>query len=631
MVDFSVFDSILDSIFVVDGMCKIVYCNDAAATFCQSSIRRMVNKTTLDDLLKIKESGILPFTEESPGRSAPTAVIETEFFLSRGNRSGKIQLTIRPIDAELWGFFIRDVSLEEALYSKFRSELAQKEDYARNLEKLVEARTAELSSVNQTLNAILNSLGQGFFTFNELGQCGDVYTKACETILESIPRGRLAWDVLKIPAGEREQFRKWMLSSFKESLPFEEMKSLGPAVFPRGEGWHVVLDYFPIRRKGEGISEIVVVATDKSAEFKIQQELEVERQFAAMIVRYTKNRDRFLQFLASVRLSIKKLLVMAETLVGGENMAESLRVLHTIEGEAGAFSLRELRGDSRNCQQLIERYKDGTDIPQEAFTPYRQALMLMNSHFEEFLKVNADLFPMSQGGVDRMVEIPLDVLSSFHADLAAAGVDGRLRRKFQELFFKVPIGTRMKYFDGLVQAVAERLGKKISPLVIEGGEIRIFPEAYHKIFASMVHAFRNAVDHGLETPEEREWAGKPAAGQILVKIHKHDGLLHITIRDDGRGIDPTVIRAKLRERFPGRSFDSETDEEIIQEVCSPGFSSRDSIGEFSGRGVGLDALREEVLNAGGSLHLKSEVGRGTSIEITIPELGPESAALMRSA
>ena len=98
MVDFSVFDSILDSAFVVDGDGKIVYCNDAGATFCGSSVRRMVGKVVLSDLLTVHESGLLPFTPESQGRLSPTSFIETEFKLVKGDKTGKAQLAVRPID-----------------------------------------------------------------------------------------------------------------------------------------------------------------------------------------------------------------------------------------------------------------------------------------------------------------------------------------------------------------------------------------------------------------------------------------------------------------------------------------------------------------------------------------------------
>ncbi|MGE0526488.1 MAG: ATP-binding protein [Bdellovibrionales bacterium] len=631
MVDFSVFDSILDAAFIVDGGGKIVYCNDPGATFCQTSVRRVVGKAVLSDLLSIAEPGILPFTSESPGRLSPTPFIETEFVIAKDGRQGKLQLAVRPVDAEHWAFFIRDVSLEEALHAKYRSELRQKEDYARNLEKLVEARTAELRAVNQTLAAILNSLGQGFFTFNAEGECGNVFTRACEDILEGSPKGRKAWEVLGVSEGEQAQFRKWTEALFKELLPFEDAKGLGPSVYPHSQGRYVIIDYFPIRDEQNAISEVVVVATDKTAEHQAQQALEAERQYAAMIVKYMKNKEQFLQFIASTKQAIAGLEASAASPMDRSALAESFRVLHTLEGEAGTFSLRDLRQLARECQHVLEAFKSSESLPVEAQKRYRDSLTHMATGFREFLAANQEIFVLHEGGaVLRTVELSVDSLNMFLTELASAPGGDQLVPRYRDLFLKVPVENRLRYYDALIQAVAERLGKRVKPLRILGGDHRIFPESYSRIFSCLVHAFRNAVDHGLESPEEREWAGKDAAGLITVEVQPRSGRLSLIIRDDGKGIDPAVIRAKLKERYPERDFSSSSDEEILQHVALPGFSSRDSIGEFSGRGVGLDALREEVLSAGGSLTIKSKPGDGTSIELDLPEFNFQPA-MLRSA
>lgn len=625
MVDFSVFDSILDAAFVVDQDGKIVYCNDAAATLCQTSVRRVVGKAKLSDLLTLATAGILPFTETSQGRTMATPFIETDFHVPKADKMGKGQLAVRPIEGGHWAFFIRDVSLEEALYSKFRSELAQKEDYARNLEKLVEARTAELRAVNQTLGAILNSLGQGFFTFDAEGKCGDVFTRACADILETTPEGRKVWEVLRVD--DVEGFRKWTETLFKEYLPFEDLKGLGPSLYPHTQGRHVPLEFYPIRREGEAITDVVVVATDKTTEHQTQIALEIERQFAAMIVKYMKNKDQFLQFLASVRQSLNALSTLAMQAMGNGAIDESFRVLHTLEGEAGTFSLRELRLLSRAAQAVLEPYKGTAGLPESAKPAYLASLDAISKHFDAFLSENKDIFKLPEGHVVRLVELPLASITGFLDQLRGAP---ELARMYQDQFLRAPIEQRLKYFDSLVQSTAERLGKRAKPLAIDGGDVRIFPEPYQKFFSALVHAFRNAVDHGLEMPDEREFGGKDPAGQIRVNVTQSAGRLHVTISDDGQGIDPEVIRRKLKEKFPDRDFSRQSDEEIIQNVSMPGFSSRDTVGEFSGRGVGLDALREEVLKLGGTMHLKSKVGEGTTIAISLPEMGFEAATL-RSA
>src|SRR5688572_26156923 len=113
MVDFSVFDSILDSAFIVDAGGKVVYCNEVGATLLASSVRRLTGKAVLSDLIQVKEPGIFPFTAESQGRLSPTPFIETEFTVVKDSRVGKGQMAIRPVDEQHWAFIIRDVSLEE--------------------------------------------------------------------------------------------------------------------------------------------------------------------------------------------------------------------------------------------------------------------------------------------------------------------------------------------------------------------------------------------------------------------------------------------------------------------------------------------------------------------------------------
>jgi len=590
-------------------------------------VRRLVGKAKFQELITFSEEKILPITNESPGYENPSALIETAYTLPKVEKFGKTQLIMRPALPGNWVFFMHDVSLEETLAAKYRAELAKTEEYARNLEKLVDARTAELRDVNQTLNAILDSLGQGFFTFSEDGQCGGVYTKACADILEGIPKERKAWDVLGLTEKDQAQFLKWMETAFKEFLPFEDVKGLGPNLYAHKHQKHVTLDYFPIRRENNEISDIVVVATDKTVEHQAQMALETERQYASMVVKFLKNKEQFLQFLNSVNGTMAALFALCEKPLDSKAIAESFRLLHTLEGESGTFSLAEMRLLSRVSQQVLEPFKQEGKMPIDAQTKYTETLRDLKTQFAKFLADNESIFQLSGGEAARTVEVPVTAVTEFETQLDTAPAP--LRQKFRELFLRVPIGSRLKYFDSLLQSVAEKLGKQVKPLAIEGGDIRIFPEPYQALFASLVHAFRNAADHGLEEPAERDWAGKDPAGQIRVVVTEDQSGLHMLIIDDGRGIDPAVIREKLAKKFPDKDFSKHSDEEIIQHVALPGFSSRDTVGEFSGRGVGLDALREEVLSIGGNLHIKSIVGKGTTLEINIPAF--EETDLRRSA
>ena len=130
------------------------------------------------------------------------------------------------------------------------------------------------------------------------------------------------------------------------------------------------------------------------------------------------------------------------------------------------------------------------------------------------------------------------------------GAPDTIIRDFRNRFLKEPVVKRLSHYDGLMQSVAEKLGKKLKPLHIHGGETLLFTEPYHGVFASLVHVFRNAVDHGIEPPDERQWVEKDEAGQISLKFEESDTGYKLTIEDDGQGIDPDSIRKTLSKTHP---------------------------------------------------------------------------------
>lgn len=633
MLDYTLFDSILDAVFVIDPESRVLYCNDAAAVFCQSSVRRLQGKAKLNEILSLAVPDVFPFSEKSPGFSVASSFLETDFEIARVGRKGRLQFAIRPAGPDQWFFYVRDVSLEEALHSKYRSELSQKEkyigeleearqeleDYSRNLEKIVENRTMELRKANTSLDAILNSSGQGFFTFSRSGFCGDVFTKSCEILLGAAPAHRAIREVLKIPDNQFIQFKKWMEVCFSESLPFDDLKYLGPATVPHAEGLHVSLEYYPIRNENRGIESIVVVATDRTAEHKAQMALEEERQYASMVVKYLRNRDQFQQFLLGTRRSLAELLNSFALLGEKKARTDILRILHTIEGEAGAFSVQEIRSQARALQSWLDPSlrldRPWTDTDSAGF---RDLLVQFSQSLEDFLKRNKDVIRLPQSGDSRVIEINPRKLEKFFSELKEFRVPEDVTRPVEDDLLLETVESRLSHYDGVVQAVARNLGKILKPLEFANGELRVVPQRFQSLFSTLVHVFRNAVDHGIEDPDEREMVGKSREGRILVEVERVGSNLRLRISDDGRGIDVEPLRMKLRKKFPEIDFSVQDDEAVLQNIFRPGFTSRDAVGEFSGRGVGLDALHEEVVKLGGTVRVESRVGEGSRFEIVVP-------------
>jgi two-component system chemotaxis sensor kinase CheA len=180
----------------------------------------------------------------------------------------------------------------------------------------------------------------------------------------------------------------------------------------------------------------------------------------------------------------------------------------------------------------------------------------------------------------------------------------------------VPIRTLFGRFPRLVRDVAASVGKSAA-LEMSGEETELDRTVVEKISDPLAHLVRNAVDHGLETPDARRALGKPEVGRLGLTAYQQGGNIYIELADDGRGLDRDRIWAKAREL--GLTGDEPlSDEQIFGMIFRPGFSTAETVTELSGRGVGMDVVRRNVEALGGSIAIRSARGRGTTFRVTLP-------------
>jgi len=183
----------------------------------------------------------------------------------------------------------------------------------------------------------------------------------------------------------------------------------------------------------------------------------------------------------------------------------------------------------------------------------------------------------------------------------------------------LPIASLFNKFPRLVRDNARTLDKQAN-LIIEGESTELDRTIIQAISDPLIHLLRNAVGHGLETPSERQAVGKPPTGTIRLTAAPVKGQIVITVADDGRGIDPTLIR---QAAFKGGLLTEEelaqlNNEEIIDLIFRPNLSTARQVTEMSGRGVGLDVVRTNIERLSGSVVVTSEVGQGTTFQLTLP-------------
>jgi two-component system chemotaxis sensor kinase CheA len=232
---------------------------------------------------------------------------------------------------------------------------------------------------------------------------------------------------------------------------------------------------------------------------------------------------------------------------------------------------------------------------------------------------------MKQVGELVVAKNRLGVLAVHTEDPALAEVSDRISRLVSGMQTEViaarmtPVGEVFERFPRLVRDLARDLGKRIR-FDVEGEEIELDRSILDEIGDPLLHLIRNAADHGIEAPAARATAGKAPEGRILLAAARERNSVLLRVSDDGRGIDRAAILAKARREDAAGGTDGDvlSDDGLLRVLARPGFSTARAVSGVSGRGVGVDVAMTRVRQLGGTLEIRSEVGKGTTFQIRVP-------------
>jgi two-component system chemotaxis sensor kinase CheA len=283
---------------------------------------------------------------------------------------------------------------------------------------------------------------------------------------------------------------------------------------------------------------------------------------------------------------------VAEVLVGDGPVAAPL--IDPVNAAMSAVSIAPADGGSVRAQRSVR-----IDL--------RRLDALMNL-IGELVITRGRLMQLSAGINDAALTEAVAQTSRLVADLQDEIMTSRM----------VPVWQVFDRFPRLVRDAARSVGKQVN-FVIEGKDVELDRSMLDEVGDPIVHLLRNAIDHGIETPDTRRTHGKPAEGRLTLSATRDRSAVAIRVTDDGRGIDRARVLARARANGLVEADKADlTDEELLRLISRPGFSTAETVTDLSGRGVGIDAVYNRVRSLGGAVDIRSVAGEGTSVTLRLP-------------
>jgi len=277
-------------------------------------------------------------------------------------------------------------------------------------------------------------------------------------------------------------------------------------------------------------------------------------------------------------------------------LASVFRTIHTIKGTCGFLGYRTLERVAHHAEDILSEIRDG----ERQLTPQLVSLILETVDVFR-TELNSIATTATESG-------------AAHADLLErqenAGLNAASRR---------PIGTIWNKLPHLVRDLATACGKQIG-LEWDGADTELDKTIVEALRDPITHIVRNCCDHGIELPDERVRAGKPAQGRLTLRAFQQNGNVKIEISDDGAGMDPQELKTRAIQKRLLRPVDAGRmhDRELVNLAFLPGLSTARQISNLSGRGVGLDVVKTNIEKIGGAVDISSKLGEGTVVRIQIP-------------
>jgi HAMP domain-containing protein/HPt (histidine-containing phosphotransfer) domain-containing protein len=509
--------------------------------------------------------------------------------LATGRRSVRVQVDSGDELELLGASFNRMVEQLDASYKELQ-------EMNRTLEHKVTARTAELALKNRDLELVLDNVDQGFITLSPQGVvCGQPSRIVSTWFGDRYAGVPLADYVGKVAESFGAKFRLAWAQVEEDVLPLEvSLDQLPSRLEGADRTWSV--RYLPFRRNGS-LEGVLVVVDDITERLAHEREEAQQTELMHAFRKFMTDRTGFMAFMSDATTMVKKVGMGA---VEPEQLVSFKRMLHTIKGNAGVMGLPMV---ARLCHTLEDQLAEAGETSETTVRELTGHWNAIRRHVQQFVDETRQPF----------VELSEPEYASLVSYLS--GSDGQAEMLRQVLTWRLePAARSLERLAEQAKALAERLGKGDVDVEVRASRVRLDPRTWMPFYSDLVHLVRNAIDHGLETPEERREAGKPVNAKLVLRAEMTAESLLFEVSDDGRGIDWQRIAEKARKQgLPHR-----TPADLTLALYADGISTADEVTDISGRGVGMAAFKNRVDALHGTVEVRSAKNAGTSWLIRFP-------------
>lgn len=481
-----------------------------------------------------------------------------------------------------------------------------------NLEEKIEEKTKKVTT-------LLNNAGQGFLTFNREFIIDDEYSKECEKLISHDIANKDITQLLFKDDQKKILFKTTLLNAIDEKVKIKQNSyiSLLPSIILLNKK-AIKLEYKIVENE-KFMLILTNITSQKKLEKKIRKEQEILKMIVAIVSEsevFYETKKEYLNFINNYTTIIN------ENKTPLHNIANIYRTIHTFKGTFSQIFMHEMVTFLHTIESDISK------LQKETTHTNNDLINVLNKYdftqtFENSLSIIQEILGDEFLESDNYLKVDISDISILQEKVQAILNNyENVMPEYKEILSQIQnlsctkLYTMLNPYVSSTLQLAHRLEKEIYAFEIICDKSIIISDNYKPFTKSLIHVFRNCIDHGIETPEVRVENNKDEKGTISCNVELTDGNLHITVCDDGAGIDIDKLKNRLIQH--NQDVNSMSNQDIYNTIFEENFSTKKSVSDISGRGVGMSAVKHEIEKINGEVKITSEKNIGTTLEFIVP-------------